>query len=131
MRLFTYDIAGREVAYGVLGGQRDGAEHDEDQDEVGEDLVVDQFMAENAKATAQRKRCEETGRKSERGINFITPININVQHGGDSRVRAAEDEEGAALGDGRDLLLDVEVSQPHGAGPSWDLWVVIFIVLFI
>ncbi len=37
----TYNISCRKVAYWVLSSQRDGAEHDEDQDEIGEDLMVD------------------------------------------------------------------------------------------
>lgn len=53
--LFTYNIASREVAYWVFSGQRDGAEHDEDQDEVGEDLMVDQLMAEYTNPTWKQK----------------------------------------------------------------------------
>ena len=43
----TYDVARREVAYGVFSGQGDGAEHDEHQDEVGEDVVVGELVAEH------------------------------------------------------------------------------------
>lgn len=66
-RLFTYDIASREVAYWILSSQRDGAEHDEDQDKVGEDLMVDQLMAEYAKATAEsEKQGWERGTEAEK-----------------------------------------------------------------
>lgn len=58
--MFTYDVAGREVAYGVFGSQGHGAEHDEDQDEVGEDLVVDQLVAEHAEPGAE---CGESASK--------------------------------------------------------------------
>ena len=51
--LITYNIASGEVAYGILGSQRDRAEHDEDQDEVGKDLMVDQLMAEYTKPTEE------------------------------------------------------------------------------
>lgn len=54
--LFTYDITSREVAYGVFSGQRDGAEHDEDQDKIGEDLMVDELMAEYTKSTAESEK---------------------------------------------------------------------------
>lgn len=57
--MVTYNIASREVAYWVLSSQRDGAEHDEDQDEVGEDLMVDQLMAEYTKPTAERTTKEK------------------------------------------------------------------------
>lgn len=60
---FTYNVAGREVAYGVLSSQRDRAEHDEDQDEVGEDLMVDEFMAEHAKPAAPDRRANEPKQK--------------------------------------------------------------------
>lgn len=46
---FTYNVASGEVANGVLGRQGNGAEHDEDQDQVGEDLMVDELMAEHTK----------------------------------------------------------------------------------
>lgn len=62
---FTYDIASREVAYWVLSSQRDGAEHDEDQDEVGEDLMVDQLMAEYAKTRAESKTKQKKQRVRE------------------------------------------------------------------
>lgn len=52
----TYNIASREVAYGVLSSQRDGAQHDEDQYEVGKDLMVDQLMAEHTKPTEKMDR---------------------------------------------------------------------------
>lgn len=61
-RLFTYDVAGREVAYGVLSGQGHGAEHDEDQDEVCEDLVVDQLVAEHTEPGGE---CEKVQVKSQ------------------------------------------------------------------
>lgn len=54
--MVTYDIAGRKIAYRVLSSKRDGAEHDEDQDEVGKDLMVDQLVAEYTKPTEQRQR---------------------------------------------------------------------------
>lgn len=44
-RWLSYDVSGREVTDGVLGRQRDGAQHDEDEDEVGEDLMIDEPMA--------------------------------------------------------------------------------------
>lgn len=56
----TYDIASREVTYWVLSGQRNGAEHDEDQDEVGEDLMVDQLMAEYTNPAAENNTKEKT-----------------------------------------------------------------------
>lgn len=57
--LFTYNVAGREVAYGILSSQRNRAEHDEDQDEVGEDLMVDEFVAEHTNPAAAART--ETG----------------------------------------------------------------------
>lgn len=53
--MFTYNISRREVAYGVLSSQRDRAEHDENKDEVGEDLMVDQLMAQDAKPTKEKQ----------------------------------------------------------------------------
>lgn len=44
----TYNVAGREVPDGILGGERHRAEHDEDEDEVGEDVVIDELVAEDA-----------------------------------------------------------------------------------
>ncbi len=41
----SYNVSGREITDGVLGCQRDGAQHDEDEDEVGEDLMIDEPMA--------------------------------------------------------------------------------------
>lgn len=66
--MFTYNIASREVAYWVLSSQRDRAEHDEDQDEVGEDLMVDQLMAEYTKpiSESRAKKEKEAERESER-----------------------------------------------------------------
>lgn len=46
---FTYNVASGEVADGVLGSQGNRAEHDEDQDQVGEDLMVNELMAEHTK----------------------------------------------------------------------------------
>lgn len=44
----TYNVACWEVPDGILGGERHRAEHDEHQDEVGEDVVVDELVAEDA-----------------------------------------------------------------------------------
>lgn len=49
--MFTYNVTSRGVTYGVLSSQRDRAEHDEDQDKVCEDLMVDQLMAEYTNPT--------------------------------------------------------------------------------
>ena len=46
----TYDVARREVAYGVFSGQGDGAEHDEHQDVDGEDVEVGELVAEHTNA---------------------------------------------------------------------------------
>lgn len=70
--MFTYDIASREVAYRVLSSQRDGAEHDEDQDEVGEDLMVDQLMAEYTKSKVKNK---EGDTERERGRECTVRVN--------------------------------------------------------
>lgn len=65
--LFTYNIASREVAYGILSSQRDGAEHDEDQDEVGENLMVDQLMAEYTNPTVIKIKKREMWRQTGKG----------------------------------------------------------------
>lgn len=116
--MFTYDIASREVAYRVLSSQRHGAEHDEDQDEVGEDLMVDQLVAEHAKTRAERKTRQKKGTKSGfvRHLELFSHVVVVVCHC-DSRVRAAEDEEGAAHRDGRRLLFDGELGQPLRTRP--------------
>lgn len=49
----------------------------------------------------------------------------------DSRVGAAEEEEGASCWDGRDLLFDDEFRQPLGARPWWDFWKVLVILLLL
>lgn len=54
--MFTYDIASREVSYWVLSSERHRAEHDEDEDEVCEDLMVYQFMAEHTKPTEEGEK---------------------------------------------------------------------------
>lgn len=43
----SYDVSGRWVTDGILGCQRDRAQHDEDEDEVGEDLMIDQSMTQH------------------------------------------------------------------------------------
>lgn len=50
---------------------------------------------------------------------------------GDSRVGAAEEEEGASCWDGWNLLFDGKFRQPLGARPWWDFWKVLIILLFI
>lgn len=48
----------------------------------------------------------------------------------DSRVRAAEDEEGAALRDGWSLFFDAEFRQPLEMRSRGDFWeIIIFIVI--
>lgn len=49
----SYNVSGREVTDGVLGCQRDGAQHDEDEDEVGEDLMIDEPMARHTDPALQ------------------------------------------------------------------------------
>ena len=48
-----------------------------------------------------------------------------------SRVRAAEDEKGAAHRDGRRLILHREIRQPLRTGPRWDFWEVVIIVIIV
>lgn len=43
----TYKVAGWEVSYWILSSERDGAEHDEHQDEVGEYVVIDESVAKH------------------------------------------------------------------------------------
>lgn len=50
---------------------------------------------------------------------------------GDSRVGAAEEEEGASCWDGWNLLFDGKFRQPLGARPWWDFWKVLIILLLI
>lgn len=50
---------------------------------------------------------------------------------GDSRVGAAEEEEGASCWDGRNLLFDGEFRQPLGARPWRDFWKVLIILLLL
>lgn len=124
--MFTYDVAGREVAYGVLSGQGHGAEHDEDQDEVGEDLVVDQFVAEHTEPGAE---CETVPVKSVSMFGGTSAIVLPCFD--DSRVGAAEEEEGASCWDGGNLLFDGEFRQPLGARSWWDFWKVLIILLLL
>lgn len=44
----AYSVPEGVAADGVLGGKGGAAEHDEDEDEVGEDVVVDEFVAAHA-----------------------------------------------------------------------------------
>lgn len=55
----------------------------------------------------------------------------SIPYFSDSRVRAAEDEEGAARRDGRSLLLNGEVGQSLGAWPDWGFWEVVVVVIGI
>lgn len=45
LKVRSYDVPCRVVPNGILGCQREGAKHDEDKGNVGEDLVVDQTIA--------------------------------------------------------------------------------------
>ena len=51
----TYDVPRREVSDRVLGGQRGRTKHDEDEDEVGEDVVVNQLVAGHTNSSGGRK----------------------------------------------------------------------------
>lgn len=76
--MFTYNVASREVAYGVLRSQRNRTEHDEDQDEVGEDLMVDELMAEHTKPAATDSRTKKQSQKAKREIDLTTVFYFNI-----------------------------------------------------
>lgn len=60
-KLWTYNIACWEVPDGVLSSEGDGAKHDEHQDEVGEDVMVDEFVASHANPGVEAGGTESTG----------------------------------------------------------------------
>lgn len=118
---WTYNIAGWEVPDGILGGERHRAEHDEHQDEVGEDVVIDEFVAEDAepggdRAWAGGRVWDVAGTRVCAHVSTVSKCVL--------RVGAAEDEEGASLGDGGDLLLLHQVKD-DGPRPRRNLRVVL------
>lgn len=52
-RSVAYSVPEGVAADGVLGGQGRAAQHDEDEDEVGEDVVVDELVAAHADAVGR------------------------------------------------------------------------------
>ena len=64
----AYSVPEGVAADGVLGGKGGAAQHDEDQDEVGENVVVDELVAAHAdpvgKATAWTQPQEGPGRQA-------------------------------------------------------------------
>lgn len=83
---------------GVLGGQRAAAEDDEDQDEVGEDVMVDQSVTGH---TDPRDR--QTDRQTD-SFGFRSPKRKRLLLA-DSRVCLAQAKKGAAFRDGKNLLF--------------------------
>lgn len=78
----------------------------------------------------QRRR-DYDGKKKKRYSWFLfLSTDIVQQHVWDSRVGAAEDEEGAAHWDGLNLLFDGEFRQPLRTGSWRDFWAV-FVIVFI
>lgn len=53
--LKTYNIASGEVSDRILSSERDRAEHDEHQDEVGEYVMIYELVAKHAKPAGQRE----------------------------------------------------------------------------
>lgn len=80
---------------GVLGSQRAAAEDDEDQDEIGEDVVVDQSVTGHADA-GDRQRLVGIFANRNKHERWLLP---------DSRVRLAQAKKGAAFRDGKNLLF--------------------------
>lgn len=70
------------VLDGVLSSQRDAAEQDEEEDEVGEDRVVDDAVALQAEPTWEGGR-EKHVRKDEypSGLRSLAPLGPNTQAG--------------------------------------------------
>lgn len=83
---------------GVFSGQRAAAEYDEDEDEVGEDVVVDQSvtaLSYPAQNKTRRRRLESKQ----------TAVKVSEVESGDVRVGFAEAEERTAFWDRNHLLF--------------------------
>lgn len=122
----TYNIASWEVSDGVLSSEWHGAEHDEHQDEVGEDVMIDESVAEHANPGGKTAQTETWDTYTSMCV-YVNHVKFFL------RVCAAEDEEGASLWDGSDLLLLDQVGDDR-PGPRWNLWVVLLprrVVLFL
>lgn len=53
--VIAYIVAEGVGSDGIFSCQRDAAKNDEDKDEIGEDVMVDQLVAPNTKASGRRE----------------------------------------------------------------------------
>lgn len=113
-------VSGRVVLDRVLCCQTDAAEQDEEEDEVGEDVMVDDLVARDPEPIKQRKKKgneSDVKTREARERSNIHPL-----------VGVAEDEEGASLRHGNHLLLQLNVRERSWPGAHGHLGLILILI---